>query len=173
MELGPAEISLNDDHLAMIGRATALEAQAKNFLTLSLKRLRNSNHTEWIASDKKQFKQIVTDISAAVEDMPKLKEAFSCIFASHERWRDKRNLVVHATWACRPDGKPVAYCYRRSLRADENDVVNAMNDCWWLAKQCREFAQQIGEAVLSGELEKCREGDGRVHIKLENGSVTF
>lgn len=172
-QLGPAEIPLDDKHLAMIGRATALEAQAKTFISLALKRLNNIDHAEWIERDKRQFGQIVDDISGAIEDKPKLKAAFSRIKSNHERWRESRNVVVHTIWGTAADGEPEAHCYRRKMSADQNDIVRAVNDCWWLAKECRHFAYAVAEAVVAGELEKCREGKGFVHISVDNQSVTF
>jgi hypothetical protein len=173
MELGPLEVPLGEDDLALIGRATVYETQAKIMLSLALKRLKAASHDEWLEIEKGQFKNIVKAITGELHQYPELASHFDTIVQCHEEWREGRNLVVHTIWVNGDEGQAAAYCYRRRKLADKDDIVRAVNDCFRLAEEARRFAYRVAIAASEGLLPSYETENGFVRIMTPNGSVTF
>ena len=170
---GASEILLSESSLAQIGRAAIYESQAKSHLTSSLKALQNKNFEEWLKLEKWQFLDIVKEIWGAVEKQPKIKPYFEPIKRNHERWRDSRNMIVHVVWGQNELGQAHGHCYRRNKSCDENDIVQAMNDCFWLSKKCRIFQYQVALLIAEGVLQTCPDGIERLKMKVSNQWVSF
>lgn len=170
---GAFEIALTDQALSHLGRAALYDGLAKTALTLCLKALKSLSHEQWVSLERIQFKDLVKAIDQEIDKFPSLRPYFEGIKENHERWRERRNFSIHASWGADVRGKPVAYCYRRKTFGDENDVVGAANDCFWLAKEARTFQYQIALLIANGSLPGgSTEGPGgRMHTPT--GTVSF
>lgn len=170
---GAFAIDLSDEVLANISRAAFYEQMAKTSLSLCLKALKSLDHESWVVEDRQQFSKIVEKISNELEEFRQLAPHFEQIKQNHERWRDGRNFVVHANWGKNSIGKPVAYCYRRKRLGDENDVVRAVNDCFWLAKEARSFQYEIAKMIASGDIVVSEEDGPGVEMAVAEKFVRF
>jgi len=170
---GAFEIDLPNSVLANISKAAFYEQMAKTSLSLSLKVLNCLGHEDWVKVDKEQFSQIVEKIDKKLESFAHLIPYFEQIKHNHEKWRDERNFVVHANWGQNSVGKPVAYCYRRKRLGDENDVVRAVNDCFWLAKEARAFQYEIAKMIAAGDLPSSVEDGPGVEMAVADKFVRF
>ena len=172
-EEGPPSVALSDEWLARIGLATIYETSAKTALSISLKALSSLSHDEWIELDKRQFGQIVDQMVIALDSIPELKPYFEGIRKNHERWRDGRNFVVHANWGESALGRPMAYCYRRQQLGDENDIVRALNDALWLAREARTFQYQVALLIAKGTLREGETGSAGISMRTPSRTVHF
>lgn len=170
---GAVNIQLSEESLANIGRTALYEGFAKTALSVSLKALRQLSHDDWVGVDKKPFKWIVDEIHKELDRFPQLKAHFEAIYKSHDRWRDKRNMIIHSPWGQSELGKSLAYCYRRKIRADENDIIGAVNDCFWLAKEARSFQYQVAILIANGEINESSEDGPGILMSTPAGSVRF
>ncbi|PXW70085.1 hypothetical protein C7451_11461 [Blastomonas natatoria] len=170
---GAPEIALNDQSLAHLGRAALYEGFAKTALTLCLKALKGLNHEQWVRLERMHFKDIVKAIDQELVRFPLLRPYFEGIKENHERWRERRNFSIHASWGTDTRGKPVANCYRRKTLGDENDVVGAANDCFWLAKEARTFQYQIALLIADGSLTGGGAKGPGGKMRTPTGTVSF
>jgi hypothetical protein len=166
---GFSAIELSEEALANMARAAYYETMAKTGLSLCLKALRGLNHDQWVKIDQKDFGSIVTKIETELEKWPNIAPYFEKIKHNHKKWRDQRNFVIHSNWGKNEAGKAVAYCYRSKQLGDENDIVRAVNDCFWLAKEMRTFQYQIALLIASGSLP---EGDDGAGVAMATPSKT-
>ena len=172
LPVGVAPPKLTDDKLAQIGIATHYEAYAKTILTVVLKSLAGLSFADWVQLEKKQFGQIVDDVSSYITADNALYEYFEIIKRRHEELRESRNFVVHAIWGQSASGLARGYCYRRKKSADENDVVRAVNDSFWLATKVHELAFQVALKIEAGALSEGTEDLG-FHMNASSRSVRF
>jgi len=170
---GAFEISLPDEALAQLGRAALYEGMSKTALTLCLKALKGLDYDQWKRLERKQFRELVGDINQELNRYPNLQPYFEGIKNNHERWREKRNFSIHACWASDSRGKAVAYCFRRKMRGDENDVISAANDCYWLAKEARTLQYQIALLIADGTLSGGQEDGPGGRMRTPSGTVRF
>lgn len=157
---GFPEIELSESALANIARAAFYENTAKTLLSLCLKALKGLDHDQWVKADRSSFTSIVDEIVKELQAWPDIAPYFEQIKHNHKKWRDQRNFVIHSNWGQNANGKTVAYCYRRKQLGDENDIVRAVNDCFWLAKETRTFQYQIALLIASGALPEGKDSVG-------------
>jgi hypothetical protein len=141
-------------------------------LGLVLKSLSKQSVEGWIASEKRHFKQIVDEIDTLIEPGNSLREHFDIIKHRHEDWRDSRNFVVHTVWGQSASGSARAYCRRRERLGDENDIVRAVNDTFWLASHAHNLAYQVALKIEAGEIPEGTD-DAKVEMHAKSRSVKF
>ncbi len=169
---GFPEIKLSESALANIARAAYYENTAKIALSLCLKSLKGLDHDQWVKADKNPFTWIVDEIAEELKAWPDIAPYFEQIKHNHKKWRDQRNFVIHSNWGQNATGKTVAYCYRRKQLGDENDIIRALNDCFWLAKETQAFQYQIALLIASGSLPEGQDDVG-ISIKTPTKTVRF
>jgi hypothetical protein len=172
LPFGVSAPPLSEQRLAQIGLATIYEARAKSDLSLVLKSLAGQSYDEWVACEKRQFKDIVDQIDDLIPPNDSLRDYFDIIKKRHEDWRDSRNFVVHTVWAQSSHGRARAYCRRRQRLGDENDIVRAVNDTFWLAGHAHQLAFQIALKIEAGEISEGGD-DAKASMRAKSKSVRF
>ena len=116
--------------------------------------------------------QIVAALEKLIDGTNPLCEHFEIIKSRHAELRESRNFVVHAVWAQSANGGARTYCYRRKKLGDENDIVRAVNDSFWLATKAHELAFQVALKIEAGEIAEGTEDIG-FNMCAKTRSVTF